>query len=55
MVPIEAPEDRLDRHIGNTVGGARGADLKAQTIGMRPTKRWNSRFDKRMVNIVLCL
>ena len=51
FVPIEAPEDRLDRHIGNTFGGAQRADLKALTLGMRPTKWWNNRLDKQVVNL----
>ena len=54
FVPSEAPKDRLDRHIGNTVGVAQRADLKALTLGMKPTK-WNNRLAWQIVNIVLCL
>ena len=54
FVPSEAPEVRRDRHIGNTVGVARRADLKALTLGTRPTK-WNNRLDRRMVTFVVCL
>ena len=49
FVPSEAPKDRLDRHIGNTVGVAQRADLKALTLGMRPTKR-NNRLARQIVS-----
>ena len=54
FVPSEAPEDRLDRHIGYTVGGARRADLKERTLGMRPTER-NNRLYRRTDIFVVCL